>query len=284
MASVHILLICIVNTLPLTSAVSYTGTSTGLTTIPTDIPLDVTKILLDSNYLVSIPSRAFSAYTQLRTLDVKNNRITTIGIDAFESIQNLNLKGNQLNDTAQLLSLSHIGSTLQNLNIGNNPLDIDTSPYWTQVESAFTALQTLTISGTGVSTMPSLRTAARMLVRLYAGYTALSTPVMFEYVRQLTTTSLDELYLDSTTLTTFPDIRGLVSLFYIRANVLHCDSRIAWMKEPNGMIIMVDDEPCMEPARLVGVAWSAITADDLEPYIGEHVDGCGSGDMCSIMG
>lgn len=55
-----------------------------LTSIPLNIPSYTTELDLSNNGLTSIPSRAFSALSQLQKLDLAHNQIRKIEDNAFQ--------------------------------------------------------------------------------------------------------------------------------------------------------------------------------------------------------
>ena len=252
---------------------TYSNYNSGLTEVPGDIPLSADVIIIIGNELVTLPSRAFSAFTQLYDLQLDNNKLTTIASDAFDDteIVYLGLSRNELT-AAMVPSLAGIGATLSVLWLDLNPaLALDMSDDWPGVEVGLTSLTGLALANTGLSGVPSLTGPAATLEGLDIWDNNI-TVFPREYVSgPYELSALTYLDIENNKLSSFPDSRGLPLLdtLFLGGNPVVCDSRLAWMKNSPGIYISLDAMPCTEPLALNGVLWNNINPTDMPLYQGK---------------
>ena len=82
----------------LASSVTYTS-STNVTSFPTDIPMEVTSIILNSNHLGDIPSDAINQFVHLEQLEISTNELTNISninFTGLDDLRNLNFHDNKI--------------------------------------------------------------------------------------------------------------------------------------------------------------------------------------------
>ena len=91
------------------------------TSIPVNIPVNTTVILMDSNLLTELADNALSSFSQLKVASFPRNLITVVSPSAFTGtmVDSLYLTGNQLAVMPNLLS---IGGTLLKLDIAYNAI------------------------------------------------------------------------------------------------------------------------------------------------------------------
>jgi len=99
-------------------------TCSGLTQIPTDLPITISVLILRLNNIEVISNNgAFQKYASLKKIDLSNNQISKIEDGAFQgavSLTELRLNDNRLNDIRGQMFTGL--SNLQNLQIRNNRL------------------------------------------------------------------------------------------------------------------------------------------------------------------
>ena len=102
-------------------AVVSNRSRSGLTSIPVDIPPNVTKLLLKQNLITSLNSYVFSSYRDLTYVDLEYNEISWIAPEAFTGcpIDTLLLNYNLLTEFPDFTA---IGSSLTNLEMNYNTL------------------------------------------------------------------------------------------------------------------------------------------------------------------
>ena len=63
--------------------VEYLGSSQGLTSMPTDIPFNVTHLYLDGNSITNIEHFMWQNFTNMKYVTLNRNDIATLNSDAF---------------------------------------------------------------------------------------------------------------------------------------------------------------------------------------------------------
>ena len=89
-----VLMCCVIN---LTMCDVYLGQNGGHTSYPTDIPSNTDAILLWSNSISSVPNDALNGFTNLVSLNMKNNELTEFPdvVPVAETLTNLTLAFNR---------------------------------------------------------------------------------------------------------------------------------------------------------------------------------------------
>ena len=98
----------------------------GLSSVPEDIPFQITHLILDNNNIETLPNEAFTGKQQgldnLLILSIKNNNLQKIGTTAFKylpKIKTLNLFNNSISYLSKLV-FTPIRKSLIMLDIGMN--------------------------------------------------------------------------------------------------------------------------------------------------------------------
>lgn len=132
-------------------AVVYSKQSNALVSIPLDIPLDATEILLQSNRIATIEDFAFSGFASLYKISLNKNSLTYISQDAFNgtSLEFLELDYNGITAFPDLRAVS---SSLLTLSLVGNPLTDVNCDYFQGL-----ILDSLSLGLTQFCTLPSLQ-------------------------------------------------------------------------------------------------------------------------------
>lgn len=125
----------------------------GLLRIPTILPLR-TKILDLRQNNISRINNEFWDLTQLETLDISYNNLSTVHIDAFMNnryLKELQLEENRLTSIVFKPDLWGLSEELRSLNVANNNLGPELSA---GMFRRLISLQMLDLSGNGITTLP----------------------------------------------------------------------------------------------------------------------------------
>ena len=182
---------------PVHSVVTYSGYNLGLIEVPGNIALDVTTVNLDKNAIMQVEDLAFAAYTQLDTLKLSTNAITSVSPTGFNNtvITDLYLSSNLL---TEFPPLNLIGNTLDMLKMNLN--DINTMA--SEVLSSLSVLRFLDVSYNQLASLENITLLAGCLEDLVVNNNPNLGPSIgphtFLGMRIL------RLYMNSTGLTAFP--------------------------------------------------------------------------------
>ena len=100
----------------------FNGSEQGYTDIPHhQIQSNETEIKLDHNEITELIPHAFSSYSQLRVLNLENNKINAISSSAFSGTE-LNSLDLSYNNLREIPDLTAVAGTLQYLKTFRNPL------------------------------------------------------------------------------------------------------------------------------------------------------------------
>lgn len=141
----------------------YSRTDEGLTDIPSDISPSVISITLDRNDIFVIPPGAFSSFQFLTELNLNFCGIRTIAQDAFAGtpIINLAIKGNDMTNASEFISLFSIKNTLSELRLTGNPVELFSDrEQWAVIFNSLGALTKLWIKSVGLEDCLDLGDAA----------------------------------------------------------------------------------------------------------------------------
>ncbi|VDI43073.1 Hypothetical predicted protein [Mytilus galloprovincialis] len=97
----------------------------GLTAIPEGVPINTTELNLYGNTISSLPDGVFSKNINLRTVNLQNNRISIIPVNAFEDLvllESLNLNANTISSLPDGVFSKNIN--LRTVSLGNNRISI----------------------------------------------------------------------------------------------------------------------------------------------------------------
>ena len=110
---------------------TYDCSGRGFESIPTDFHVRTTRIKLNENNLQDIPRNVFKTYRLLVSLDLSNNKVSRIDVDAFcscSSLKNLSLQNNTLQSNEKSFPVGSFSSlvNLRSLHLfGMNLRDVN---------------------------------------------------------------------------------------------------------------------------------------------------------------
>ena len=189
-----------------TDEVVFDRQDAGLTAIPTaDIPLTATVIILGSNNLQTIPSKAFSNFTYLKDVNLSYCQLTSVAMDAFLGcpLEQLRIYSNSLASASELFCVEAVRLTLWKLQISDNPMNIVADPDWSVVESFLDGIKDFRANTMGsLGTCPDWSGISDTLTAVR--YNGNSVPA-FPRDCFLGFRNLKELQINKNLLTSFPD-------------------------------------------------------------------------------
>ncbi|ELT96571.1 hypothetical protein CAPTEDRAFT_95098 [Capitella teleta] len=123
-----LLLLCTLST----KQITFEKEKSKLTSVPSEIPSEVTKINLKENILTSIPDRCFSRFTNLTSVSLDKNKITDVSTTAFQGlakVKEISLANNLLPSIPALESVENslvnlYESPVQNIDFSNNKIAV----------------------------------------------------------------------------------------------------------------------------------------------------------------
>eukprot|EP00058_Branchiostoma_floridae_P015059 XP_002600547.1 hypothetical protein BRAFLDRAFT_70076 [Branchiostoma floridae] len=96
--------------------------SRGLTSVPQDLPTDITHLNLENNAITNLSQSDFSRYRSLRKLDLDSNQISMIHNKTFHNLTSLTWLSLRYNKLTTLPADIFVGlSNLQTLYLNSNP-------------------------------------------------------------------------------------------------------------------------------------------------------------------
>ena len=95
----------------------------GLMTVPTDLPVDTTELILSSNSISNLPDNCLAHIPQLTLLIASINNMKTIGTHAFNGTGLERIYLNE-NDLRRFPNLLDVKSTLTKLRLNVNPIRV----------------------------------------------------------------------------------------------------------------------------------------------------------------
>ena len=111
---------------------SYDGSSKNLNSIPGDIPTGSTGIKLDRNNIAQVTDGSFvdSKFSQVSTVTLKSNVITTVSRRAFVGFSNLRVLILESNKLEELEILASDLPSIRELSLKSNSLKEMPQVYW----------------------------------------------------------------------------------------------------------------------------------------------------------
>ncbi|XP_078657538.1 uncharacterized protein LOC144903366 [Branchiostoma floridae x Branchiostoma belcheri] len=261
------------------SCSSFCGCSSrGLTSVPQDLPTDITGLSLQDNAITTLSQSDFSRYRSLSRLYLGYNQISMIHNKTFHSLTSLTELYLHSNRLTTLSAGIFVGlGNLQELWLYNNQLtsltadifdglgnldklDLDRNDIHSIEAGTFndtTKLRYLGLQHNNIRTITAdtLGNLLQLQTLRLSGNNINTFPV--EALSNLNISVLSELTLDSNQLETLPvmayDILASISTVYIRYNPWQCDCRMAPFKQRmSGSYPFEKQIRCAGPANLTG--------------------------------
>lgn len=212
--------------------VVYDKSMLNLTQLPSPgPPPDATKVLLNDNFLTSIPDYAFENNTELNNLVLSTNQLEIIGDYAFVNTVLDTLKAHT-NLLTAVPNLTSVSSTLEILDLHMNRIsDV-------QNLRPLTELSKLHLGTNAITSLPGE----------IAGFTSLS-----------------NLILQNNALNTLLDLSGLtatLTVLDLDNNNISCDTHLCWIRFLNVTVISVEGI-CFSPPKYSGVIIREISWDEI---------------------
>ncbi len=98
----------------------YTNNDANLVSVPSDIPTNSMFIYLKKNLIDNLDDNIFSNYTELRTLNLDDNRLSSVNQKAFEGLSKINTLHLAMNLLTTFPNLTVISGCLKYLNLKGN--------------------------------------------------------------------------------------------------------------------------------------------------------------------
>ena len=194
------------------------------------------NLMLGSNLLSIFPNLCASG-SSIKQLGLKNNHISHIPPERLDCLRSLRTLGLAQNKLSSFPAVSGPGRTLKKLDIGNN--------YFEE--------------------FPDLTSISEHLHTVLAGDNKLHTVDLMS-VKTPKVVSLKVVLSRNSNLTTVQNLGFWnVKHLHLKGIGLNCDWSIGWIKmvESAGLVVEIDNQPCVSPTSLIGRDWTGIQLKEL---------------------
>ncbi|XP_019621920.1 PREDICTED: slit homolog 3 protein-like [Branchiostoma belcheri] len=241
--------------------------SLGLTSVPQDLPTNITRLYLGWNQITTISRSDFSRYRSLEILGLNDNRISTINSQAFYHLSNLTQLWLVRNRLTTLRSDIFVGlENLVLLILWSNPIsDIQAGTFNPTPKLQHLNLQALDLQINMFKTIPTLHYWLPELTTLYLSTNQITDIPRDAFSKQ---PKLNLLRLSSNQISTLPfgayDMLSAISTVSIYNNPWQCDCRMVDFRlKMTGSHSFENQITCYQPNSLNGQRLIDINPDDL---------------------